>query len=165
MHRFTGGMDYRYGAVKRHKIVISLIDRIRPVFNARNRQISQPSCADPASASSVLDDAPTRCLPLPAHRRVRVEIVTALAGVLLLLNWSAVRVPHASCRMPHLPGFHIGLVSFYGNSVPGDLLVDYGLRKLTNNSELIAEITIDGLKPFRQFDDRVSIRVVTIFPL
>ena len=60
----------------------------------------------------------------------------------------------------NLPGnFHVRLIGFDDESVLGHLGVDDGLRELTHDGELIAEVAVEGFEPFGHVDDSESLRV------
>ena len=84
----------------------------------------------------------------------RMQIVAALAGILLLFHGSAVSIgPCILANTGHLPGdFDVRFVRLDGEGVVSDLRSDPCLCWLTNCRELIAEVTIESLKPLRQFD-------------
>src|SRR5271170_6714461 len=88
----------------------------------------------------------------------RVHVMAALASILLLFDGSAVRIGPGILTNPgHLPGnFHIRYIGPDSEVVIGDFLGDDGLRELSDGGQLIAEIAIEGFKPFWQLDDRLA---------
>ncbi|SRR5229473_1065084 len=79
-----------------------------------------------------------------------VQVESSLALGLQHLHLNAMRIgPCVLSNASHLPGdFHVGFLSPDGELVVRDLAGYDGLRELADDGELIAKITIQGLKPF-----------------
>ena len=90
-----------------------------------------------------------------------MQVKSAICLRLLHLDRNAVSIsPRILANAGHLPGdFNIGLIGFDGELVICHLAGHNSLRELAHHRELIAEITVQSLKPFGQGNHCAARRV------
>src|SRR5580704_16913810 len=90
-----------------------------------------------------------------------MDVVAALVFRLVDFHGNAMRIgPSVLPRTGNLPrDFHIRLVGLYGELVGLNFGGHNRLRELSDRGQLIAEITIQRLKPSRQLDGRIACRI------
>ncbi len=90
-----------------------------------------------------------------------MEIETAFKLRLLLFDGNAMGIgPGVLTDAGHLPGnLHVGFVRLDTESTVSNLTGHDGLRELADDSELIAEIAVQGFKPIRQMNYGIALRI------
>jgi hypothetical protein len=90
-----------------------------------------------------------------------VDVEALETGVLLLLHNKRVSFRVSILSLPgYLPGdLHIRSAGTDGELVVLNFACQDRLRKLPDYSQLIAEVGVQRLKPFRQLDDRFTLRI------